>query len=149
MAQDRKNAKCNNILHRTKPPYYHPLGLEIVEVRENFAKVKLTYSKDIVNVYGVINGGVIATLADAAVANALLTVYDDEILTTIEFKINFWRPANSGIHCEARVLHRGKRVAVCEVEVKDENGKAIGKGLFTYAVSKQNRVNPGKPKKGG
>jgi uncharacterized protein (TIGR00369 family) len=137
MSRKSKKTKFDRILHREKPPYYDPLGLEIVEVAENFAKVKMAYSEDIVNVYGMINGGVIATLADAAVANALLSAYDDEILTTIEFKMNFWRPAIKAIYGEAHILHKGRRVAVSEVEIKDAEGNALAKGLFTYAVSKR------------
>jgi len=110
-------------------------------VAENFAKVKMAYSKDIVNVYGIINGGVIATLADAAVANALLSTYDDEILTTIEFKMNFWRTAKTAVYGEARILHKGRRVAVSEVEIKDAEGNALAKGLFTYAVSKRRHTD--------
>lgn len=143
MIQDSKKAKYDRILHRTRPPYYHPLGLEIVEVAENFARVKMAYSKDMVNPYGMINGGILSTLADAAVANALLGAYDDEILTTIEFKMNFWRAAKTDVYGEARILHRGKRLAVSEVEIKDAKGEALAKGLFTYAVSKRTGTSRG------
>jgi uncharacterized protein (TIGR00369 family) len=139
--QKNKKAKFDRIFNRKKPPYYDPLGLEIVEVAESYAKVKMAYSKDIVNVYGMINGGVIATLADAAVANALLSKYDDEILTTIEFKMNFWRAAKTAVVGEARVLHKGRRVAVSEVEIKDTDGNALAKGLFTYAVRKRRHTD--------
>ena len=139
MNHEKKNAKFDRILHRAKPPYYDPLGLEIVEVAEDFARVKMAYSEDIVNVYGMINGGIIATLADAAAANALLSAYDDEILTTIEFKINFWRAAKTDLYGEARILHKGKGVAVSEVEIKDAQGSVLSKGLFTYAVRKRSR----------
>ena len=143
MIQDKKKARYDRILHRARPPYYHPLGLEIVEVAENFARVKMTYSKDMVNPYGIINGGILSALADAAVANALLGAYDDEILTTVEFKMNFWRAAKSDVYGEARILHRGDRLAVSEVEVKDARGEAIAKGIFTYAVSKRTGTTHG------
>ena len=137
MIQDSEKNRYDRILHRSKPPYYLPLGLEIVEVAENFARVKMAYSKDLVNPYGMINGGILSTLADAAVANALLGAYDDEILTTVEFKMNFWRAAKTDVYAEARILHRGKRLAVGEVEVMDDKKALLAKGLFTYAVSKK------------
>lgn len=129
--------KYNGILHREKPPYYFTLGLEIIEVSENFAKVKMAFSNDLANVYGFINGGIIVTLADATVANALLTVYDKEILTAIDVKMNFLRPAKSDIYAVAHARHCGKQIAVCDVQVKDAGGKEIAMGLFTYAVRKQ------------
>ena len=125
------------MLHREKPPYYYPLGLEILAAAEGYARVKMPYSKHLSNVYGSINGGIITTLADAATANALLTVYDQRMLLTIDAKINFIRPAFSDLYCEAHVRHRGGQMAVCEAEVGDENGKTIAMGLFTYAIRGQ------------
>ena len=125
------------VLHRRKPPYYHPLGLEIVATAAGYAKMKMPHTKDLLNVYGSINGGIITTLADAATANALMTVYDDKMLLTLDAKINFLRPALSDLYCEAHVRHRGAQMAVCDAQVTAPNGKAIAIGLFTYAVRKK------------
>ena len=139
MEPESRKAGYDDVLKRTlnrrKPPYYHPLGLEIVEVAKDFARVKMAFSENILNAYGMINGGIVATLADAAVANALLTRYEGSIITTIEFKMNFWRPARTAVYGEARILHPGRRVAVCEADIKDADGRAVAKGLFTYAVT--------------
>ena len=94
MARKRKE-KFDRIVRRNKPPYYYPLGLEIMEVGESYAKVKMAYSKDISNAYGMTNGGIIATLADAAVANAIMGVYDDEILTSTDFNMSFGGQQNN------------------------------------------------------
>lgn len=134
--QKGRIGKFNRILNREKPPYYFTLGLEILEVSESFAKVKMSFSNDVANVYGFINGGIIVTLADATVANALLTVYDKEILTAIDVKMNFLRPAKSDIYAVAHARHCGKQIAVCDVNVADADGKDIATGLFTYAVRK-------------
>jgi uncharacterized protein (TIGR00369 family) len=145
----KQKEKFDRIVRRDKPPYYYPLGLDIMEVGENYAKVKMTYSKDICNVYGMVNGGIIATLADAAVANALLGAYDDEILTSIGFSMSFWRATKTSVYAEALILHRGSHVAMAEVDVKDENGKAVSKALFTYAVNKKKGSNLTSSRKGG
>lgn len=137
MGATRRIDKSEAVLHRTKPPYYLPLGLDILATSEGFAKMRMPLSKDLFNVYGSINRGIITTLADAATANALMTVYDNRMLLTLDAKINFLRPALSDLYCEARVQHRGKRMAVCDAQVMDENGKAIAIGLFTYAVRRK------------
>ena len=63
--------------------------------------------------------------------------------------MNFWKATKTSVYAEARVLHSGKRIAVAEVDVKDENGKAIAKGLFTYAVTKRKAESAGRSGKGG
>lgn len=131
---ESKEAKYLRIKNRPEPPYYGPLGLKITEVGEGRAKVCLTYAQAVTNPYGMVAGGVITTLADTAVATALLTLVEDEILVSLEHKINFWRPAKGDLTAEARVLNRGKTVAVAEVEVSDDKGDGLAKGIFTYAI---------------
>ena len=38
---------------------------------------------------------------------------------------------------------------MAEVDVKDDGGKAVAKGLLTYAVTRQKGANLTSPKKGG
>jgi acyl-coenzyme A thioesterase PaaI-like protein len=35
---------------------------------------------------------------------------------------------------EARVVHKGKRLATVDMEVKNENGNLLAKGLTTYMI---------------
>ena len=131
---ESKEAKYRRIKNRPDPPYYGPLGLKILEVDQGRAKVRLTYAQAVTNPYGMVAGGVITTLADTAVATALLTLVEDEILVSLEHKINFWRPAVTDLTAQARVLNLGRTVAVAEVEVADHEGAVLAKGLFTYAI---------------
>ena len=91
-----------------------------------------------VQVEGCIHGGVITALADTAAAYILYAQLEEsQSLTSIEFKMNFLRPARAGagiLKAEAKIVKRGKRVSVCEVDVY-QGEKAIAKGLFTYMAS--------------
>ncbi|OGP98147.1 MAG: hypothetical protein A2Z51_09360 [Deltaproteobacteria bacterium RBG_19FT_COMBO_52_11] len=86
--------------------------------------------------YGVVHGGAIATLADTAVAFALMTlIQPGERVLTAEFKINFFSAVNSGeMFGEARVVHKGGRMVAADMEVKNEKGQLIAKGLATYMI---------------
>jgi uncharacterized protein (TIGR00369 family) len=68
---------------------------------------------------GFVHAGVIATMADHTSGYAAFTTVDpSRRILTIEFKINFFRPATGDtLWCRARVLEGGKTVIVAESEV--------------------------------
>ncbi|MEW5725598.1 MAG: PaaI family thioesterase [Thermodesulfobacteriota bacterium] len=70
---------------------------------------------------GFIHAGVMATLADHTAGYAAFTlVPEDHQILTVEFKVNFLRPAfGEALVCRARVLKPGRRLLVCESEVFD------------------------------
>ena len=80
-----------------------------------------------------LQGGVIAALADEAVAYSLWSlVPDGEIINTVEYKINFLAPVRQGpVEAQAQIVRRGKTISLGEVEVLNE-GLLVAKGLFTY-----------------
>ncbi len=65
------------------------------------------------------HAGVIATMADHTAGYAAYTTVEETFrILSIEFKINFFKPA-VGAHliCRARVINRGKSVIVAESDV--------------------------------
>ncbi len=119
-------------------PYYKLLGMKIDEVKENYAKLSIEIEKKHIQLLNTVHGGVTASLADSAAAWAIFGSGEvDGLLVTIEMKINFLRPVNSGkLIAEARNVHKGSRILVCDVDVKDENGSLIAKSLVTYYLVK-------------
>jgi len=71
---------------------------------------------------GFIHAGLLATMADHTAGYAAFTlVPPDHQILTIEFKINFFRPAaGSGLLCRSRVIRRGEKILVAESEVYDQ-----------------------------
>lgn len=112
------------------------LGLKLVDSGEDSVELALPLQARFLQGQGIVHGGVLATLADSAAVLALFPRPDDAAqgMSSIEFKLNFLRPAlpDAGdVHALARVLRRGRRVGVCDVELA-QAGRTIGKGLFTY-----------------
>src|SRR5688500_8576617 len=64
-----------------------------------------------VNPIGIVHGGFAATLLDAALWTAVqTTIQPGEGNTTIDLKVNYFRPMSAGmgpVICEAKVLNRG------------------------------------------
>jgi len=85
---------------------------------------------------GFIHAGVMATMADhTAGYAAFTTVPDDYQILTIEFKINFLRPAHGdALVCRSRVIREGNKIIISESEVFDRReGKEVlaAKALVT------------------
>ena len=64
-------------------------------------------------------------------------------VATVEFKVNFLAPIRHGeVLAEGRVVHRGRRIAVSEVEVRDDADRPIARGLVTLMILTPDRSAP-------
>ncbi|MBW2650254.1 MAG: PaaI family thioesterase, partial [Deltaproteobacteria bacterium] len=104
---------------KTKSPFWALLGMEIVDVKKGWAKVRLPFEKKLVHPLGVAHGGAIFSPADSAVAMALIGLVErDEFFATIEMKINYLIPFREGeITAEAKIIYKGSKTALGDVEV--------------------------------
>jgi uncharacterized protein (TIGR00369 family) len=56
-------------------------------------------------------------------------------ITTIEFKINFFTSISQGkLTAQAKIIYKGSKTAVGEVEVNNEVGKLVAKVIATYMI---------------
>jgi acyl-CoA thioesterase len=126
----------------TKNPFWSLLGMEILEIKKGWAKIRLPFSEKLANGIGVAHGGAIFSPADSAVGMALIGLINkDENISTLEMKINYLRPFTSGeIVAEAKIVHKGTMTAIGDVDVRDEKDNLIAKGLVTYAIFKKEPI---------
>jgi uncharacterized protein (TIGR00369 family) len=94
---------------------------------------------------GFIHAGVMATMADhTAGYSAFTTVPDGIQILTIEFKINFLRPAfGEALVCESRVIREGRQIIVSESDVFDmrDGEKAhVAKATVTLMAVPQEKL---------
>jgi len=114
------------------------LGITIDTLEYGFARFKIKHRTELTQGMGIIHGGVTAALCDSAVAFALATMIDGgEKMLTIEMKINYTAPADSDLIAEARIIHKGKKTALGEVDVKKTDGTLAAKALVTYHLYKE------------
>ncbi|RPJ38350.1 MAG: PaaI family thioesterase [Deltaproteobacteria bacterium] len=127
-------------------PYYQLLQIRLEEIDAGFARFRMPFRRELMQAYGVAHGGAITSLADTAVAFALMTlIQPGERVTTVEMKINILAPVVEGeLIGESRVIQKGKRLALADMDVKDEKGKLIAKGLATYMI-----LSPGQKEESG
>jgi len=95
---------------------------------------------------GFIHAGVMATMADhTAGYSAFTTVPEHMQILTIEFKINFLRPAfGDALICTAKVIREGRQVIVAESEVLDVRGDEeiqVAKAMVTLMAVPKDKLN--------
>ncbi len=112
------------------------LGIRLHETHDDGVTICCKVKAKLLNLAGVLHGGVSATLADAAVGIATTRHYKGRPITTVEMKINYFRPVPlaSTIYARARLLRTGSTLSVGEVELRDGDGNLCGIAIVTYIL---------------
>jgi uncharacterized protein (TIGR00369 family) len=103
----------------TRASFIQHLGIKLVEVDHGSCRLELETASSHLQQHGFVHAGVLATLADHGAGGAARSaVADGKDVITIEFKINFLKPAPAGkLVCQSRVLRAGKSIVTAESEV--------------------------------
>jgi uncharacterized protein (TIGR00369 family) len=112
------------------------IGFEAKEAGDGRAVVTLATGSQHANPMGTLHGGILCDIADAAMGIAFAsTLAPDESFTTIELKINFFRPVCKALlKAEGKVVRRGSTVVYLECEITDENARLVAKAASTCMV---------------
>ena len=71
--------------------------MRVEHVEENFARLTMPFRGEITQPLGTVHGGALASLADSAMAIALLSASGpNKRVVTIELKINYLEPVTEG-----------------------------------------------------
>ncbi|HEV3197253.1 MAG TPA: PaaI family thioesterase [Bryobacteraceae bacterium] len=116
--------------------FNHLLGLELVRVHRDGLTIQCRVRPELLNGAGVLHGGVTASLADAAVGSALQHHFRGKRrFTTIELKINYFRPVAEGrLRARSRLVRIGSKICVGQVDLSDEHRRSVGLAIVTYML---------------
>ncbi len=99
-------------------------GVQLLEVREGFARARMLLGPDQLNAAGSAQGGAVFTLADLAFAAA--TNSHGTLAVTIDASISFLRAASQGaLVAEAVEEARSSKLSTCVVRVIDDDGRLV------------------------
>jgi uncharacterized protein (TIGR00369 family) len=119
-------------------PIVNFMSIGLREVTSGEATLVLKHREELRNSMGLLQGGILGVLADVAGGVSLYSVLSDPlkvVIPTVEFKLNFLRPAKGGdLAARGRVVHSGRQIAVCQVEIFSEDGGLLATGIFTYMI---------------
>jgi uncharacterized protein (TIGR00369 family) len=133
----RTKAKTNDV------PIARLLGFEAKEIGDGRAVVTLAAGPQHANPMGTLHGGVLCDIADAAMGMAFAsTLAPEESFTTVELKINFFRPVwEARLKAEGQVLRRGRNLGYVECDITDESGRLIAKASSTCLALRGKEAN--------
>ena len=114
------------------------VGTELSSAEEGRAVVSVRAEERHLNPNGTVHGGVVYTLVDVSMAEALRTMIEEgERPVTIEIKVNYLEPGRPGtLTSTAQVRKGGKRVTIVEAEVAqdDDDGEIVALATGTYTI---------------
>lgn len=119
-------------------PFATHLGIALDGLEADRARLLLPFVEHNVTIGDTVHGGAIVSLIDtAATAAAWATDKVPENLrgTTVGLTVNYLAGARGqALAAEANVIRRGKSICYLEVDVTDEGGDLVAKGLVTYKL---------------
>jgi acyl-CoA thioesterase len=121
-------------------PFRDLVGVTFTKVDNGYSHCVLEVDKKLLNSVGIMHGGALYTLADSGMGAALFSFVDEgEMFLTVETSVFYFKAVSSGtLTCESKVVHKGKRIAVTEAEIR--NGEqTVAKAVGTFSIYKGKR----------
>ena len=116
------------------------LGINVLEIKDGYAKMLLKINKKHTNAVGFTHGGVLFALADCAFAEAVN--FGDKQAVAIQVSINYLRPTLEGdiLTAEANTVSDGRTLALCSVAIKKEDKDVALFSGVAYKLRPDNKV---------
>ncbi|MBL3548043.1 MULTISPECIES: PaaI family thioesterase [unclassified Chryseobacterium] len=98
------------------------IGAQLDEIDKGIVKISCTFSDALTQQHGFFHAGVMTTIVDSACGYAALTTMPENAnVLTVEFKVNFMKPAKTDkLIAIGKVLQSGRTLTVCEGYIYDE-----------------------------
>ncbi len=96
------------------------LGIEVLEIKEGYSKIKMTIRKEMVNGFGIVHGGIAFSLADSAFAFACNN--RNVLSVALDTSISFIKPVHVDdvLIAEAKELHNGKSTGLYHITITNQ-----------------------------
>src|SRR5437660_4998665 len=117
-------------------PVARLVGFEAKEIADGRATVMLAAGPQHANPMGTLHGGILCDIADAAMGMAFAsTLAPEESFTTVELKVNFFRPIwQAQLTAEGTVVQRGRTIGYVDCDITDEENRLVAKAASTCMV---------------
>jgi len=129
-------------------------GFEVARVDHGLFETRLEVGEKHRQQDGFVHAGVLATMADHTAGYASFTTVSAAFrILTVEFKINYFKPAVGPlVVCRSKVVNNGRTLKVTESEifsVADGIEKLVSKGMFTQIAVAAESLNAPPSSPGG
>lgn len=120
-------------------------GFEAEVIRRGYFQSRVKIEEHHRQQDGFLHAGVMATMADHTAGYAAFTaVPEDYQILTIEFKVNFLRPAyGERLICRSQIIREGLQIIISESEVfdqREDEEALVAKALVTLMVVHKDKL---------
>lgn len=101
------------------------LGIEVIEIKEGYSKIKMTIRKEMINGFEIVHGGIAFSLADSAFAFACNN--RNNLSVALDTSINFIKPVHVGdsLTAEAKEIHNGKSTGLYQISIRNQDDHVV------------------------
>ncbi len=117
-------------------PYPAHMAMRMAAIDFDRARIELETGPQHLQPYGIVHGGVLATLIDTATFWAVfMRIPEDAGLVNIDLKLNYLKPViDQHLTAQGRAIRSGKAISYAEARVLDATGKLIAHGTSTLML---------------
>lgn len=126
MLNDKDQLATAVVAHMMKNDLFSQwLGIEVLEVKEGYSKIKMTVRKEMINGFGIVHGGIAFSLADSAFAFACNN--RNNLSVALDTSINFTKPVHvvDELTAEAKEIHNGKSTGLYQISITNQKGHVV------------------------
>ena len=117
-------------------PLFAYLGAKLESVTAEKVLLRLPVSNRLLQGAGVVAGGILATLADEAMAHVVMANLEKSTKTaTIEMNMRYLRSVKEGeLIAVGRITRRGRTIITTESEVRDGEDRVLALGGASFII---------------
>jgi acyl-CoA thioesterase len=124
---DEKDKMANDVVsHMMDNDFFSQwMGVEVLEVKEGYSRIRMTIRKEMVNGFGIVHGGLPFSLADSAFAFACNN--RNNLSVALDVTITFTKAVNIGdvLTAEAKEIHNGRSTGVYLIMVTNQDNEKV------------------------
>ncbi len=101
------------------------LGIELLEIKEGYSKIKMLVRPEMINGFGIVHGGIAFSLADSAFAFACNN--RNQVSVALDTSINFIKAVQVGdtLIAEATEIHNGRSTGLYHISVCNQRSEQV------------------------
>ncbi len=123
-------------------PFFAHMSFEVVDMRPGWAKVQVRLRDELRNPNGQIHGGVVASLIDMSITQAMLLTDTYQkvretrgTMSSVDLRVKYLRAMSEGVAtAESSIVHSGRRIVHASSVVTDESGRRLALGDSTLSI---------------
>ena len=136
-----KQEIIDRIHSRSTSTMVENLGIEIIDVGQNFIFGKMPVDERTKQPFGLLHGGASVALAETlgSIGAGMQIDHSSQSVVGIEINANHLKSVKSGwVFGTATAVRIGRKIQVWEIDIKDKNDNYVCKSRLTLAVIEKN-----------